>query len=122
MQRILLAAMVVLLLVLAWTGLSGGMRDFPNAENAGQTVQCVTQIAYGLLSLLTVTTVHSVRRWRRVIRGCWAASVTLAAGLATVVWGDEGVVVGLVAAAGGLLIALAILWLLRIGTRRVAGA
>jgi len=122
MRRILLAVMVVLLLFLAWTGLSGGVRDFPNAENVGQTVQSLAQIAYGLLSLLTVTTVHWVHRWRRVIRGCWAASVTLAAGLATVVWGDEGVIVGLVSAAAALLIALAILWLLRIGTRRMTGA
>jgi len=121
-QRIVLAVAVLLLLVLAWTGLTGGIDDFATAENVGQEGQTVAQLAYGLLSLLTVTTVHGVHRWRGVIRGAWAASMMVAAGLASMVWGDAGALVGLVAAAGALLIALAILWLLRFGTHNRRGA
>jgi hypothetical protein len=121
-QRIVLAVAVLLLLVLAWTGLSGGIHDFSAAQNVGQEVQTLAQLAYGLLSLLTVTTVHWAHRGRAVIQGCWTACVAVAAGLASVVWGDAGAIVGLVSAAGALLIALAILWLLRFGTHNRRGA
>jgi hypothetical protein len=50
----------------------------------------------------------------------WAASLTIAAGLAPVVWGGNGWLSGLVAAAAAVLIAAGVIWMLRAGDRRTA--
>jgi hypothetical protein len=48
--------------------------------------------------------------------------VTLAAGLASVVWGGTSLLIGLLSGAAALLIGLGIAWLLRVGARGLTSA
>ena len=117
-RRILLVAAVLLLLGLTWTGVGGGLRQLPQSQGVGQTVQSWGQLLYGVLSGLAAVTAFRGRRWASLVLIPWAASLTMAGGLAPVVWGDTGWGSGLLAGAAAALIALAIIWLLRIGGSR----
>jgi len=114
-RRIFLAVAVLVLLGLAWIGVSGGVHQIPHSHTPGQWIQTVAQLGYGILSLLSVLTSFRGRRWRPPILTCWVGSVTIAAGFAAVVWGGTTVGVGVVSAGVSLLIALAVVWLLRAG-------
>jgi hypothetical protein len=114
-RRLLLAIALLLLMGLAWTGLSGGLHQIPQSHTRGERVQTAAQLAYGLLSLLSILTSFRYRRWAPLVLACWAISVTVAAGFASVVWGGTTLTIGLLSAAASLLIALAILGLLRAG-------
>jgi hypothetical protein len=116
-RRLLLAVTALFLLLLAWTGLTGGLHDLSTARTMGQQLQAVTQGTYGVLSGLAVATLVWGRRWRAVILGAWAASLTVAAGLAAVVWGDASIGIGILSAAATLLLALAIIWVFGVGAR-----
>lgn len=75
------------------------------------------QLAYGVLGLSCVLTTFWGRRWGPLIQIGWSLSVALAAGLASVVWGGTSLGIGLLSGGAALLIALAMLWLLRVGAR-----
>ncbi len=108
---------MLLLLALAWTGLSGGVNQIDESITAGQKAQTFSQFAYGVFGVLGVVTIFWGRRWNPVILGFWVVSLTMAAGLASIVWGETGFGIGLLAGGATLLIALAIVWLLRVGAR-----
>jgi hypothetical protein len=57
-RRLLLAVTALFLLLLAWTGVTGGLHDLAMA----QQVQAVTQGTYGVLSGLAVATLVWGRR------------------------------------------------------------
>ena len=116
-RRVLLVVAMLLLLVLAWTGLRGGLNQIPQSQSTGQKAQTLSQFAYGVFGFLGVVTTFWGRRWNPVIMRCWVVSLTLAAGLASIVWGETGLGTGLLAGGARLLIALAIVWLLRVGAR-----
>jgi hypothetical protein len=86
-RRGILAVAFLLLLGLTWTGIHGGLDQLPQAQSTGERAQTFAQFAYGALGLLCVLTTFWGRRWRPVVQACWALSVALAAGLASVVWG-----------------------------------
>lgn len=106
---------LLLLAVLAWNGIVEGLQQLPQSENAGQQAQSVAQLAYGLLSAASIITTVRARRWAPPVLSAWAVSVTVAAGLAPVVWGDSGWPAGVSAGGATLLVALGIAWLLRHG-------
>jgi hypothetical protein len=114
-RRVLLAVGLLILFGLSWTGVSGGVDQIPESDTPGQQAQTAAQIAYGLLSILTIVTTFRGHRWRRPIRAGWVVAVTVAGGLAPVVWGGSGLGIGLLAGAASLLIALAIIGVLRVG-------
>jgi len=116
-RRVLLAIALSLLLFLAWEGVSGGVTQFSESQTPGQKAQTLAQFAYGIFALLSAVTLFWSRRWAALMQGCWAGTVAIAAGLAAVVWGGESVAIGLLAGAGTLLVALAIVGLLRVGAR-----
>lgn len=76
--------------------------------------------AFGLFAFLSVLTTFWATRWNRLMLACWTVSVTLAAGLASVVWGGTSLPIGVLAGAAGLLIGLGIALLLRVGARGLA--
>lgn len=115
-RRVLLVVALLLLAGLGWTGISGGLRQIPESRTFGQRVQSLSQLAYGLLSVLAVLTSVWRRRWRPLILACWTVCVTLAGGFASVVWGGTTLLVGVASGAAALLVALAIIWLLRVGS------
>ena len=116
-RQALLAIGVVVLLWLAWTGLSGGVTQVSQAQTPGQVIQTGTQFAYGLFALLSVVTTFWASRWHLLMLAGWTVSAALAGGLAAVVWGGAPLLTGFVAGGAALLIAVGIAWLLRAGAR-----
>lgn len=121
-RRTLLAMVSLLLLWLAWTGLSQGVNQLSQSETSGQIAQTITQLSFGLFALLSLVTTFWSRRWNPLMLAGWTVSVTLAAGLASVVWGGTSLLIGLLSGAAALLIGLGIAWLLRVGARGLTSA
>lgn len=116
-RLVLLGVVNLLLLWLAWTGLSGGVHQFSQSKTPGQTAQTIMQVALGVFALLGVVTTFWGRQWNRAMLAAWIASVTLAAGLASVVWGGTSLLVGMASAGGALVVGLGVAWLQRVGAR-----
>ena len=116
-RRTLLVMVSLLLLWLAWTGLSQGVNQLSQSQTTGQIAQTITQLSFGLFALLSLVTTFWSRRWNPLMLAGWTVSVTLAAGLASVVWGGTSLLIGLLSGAAALLIGLGIAWLLRVGAR-----
>jgi hypothetical protein len=114
-RRMLLIVALLLLTGLGWTGISGGLHQLPESHTLGQRVQSLSQLGYGVLSVLAVLTSVWGRRWRPLILACWTVCVTLAGGFASVVWGGTTLLIGVISGAAALLVALAIIWLLHVG-------
>lgn len=104
-----------MLLVLAWTGISGGVSQLGNAKTAGQTIQTVFQFVYGLFALLSIATIIRAGHWNRLMLVCWTIALALAAGIASVAWGGTSFTVGLGSGAAAGLVGAGIAWLLRFG-------
>jgi len=117
LRRILLWIALLLFLAFAWLGLSGGIDDLPVSTTTGQRVQSVMQLMYGAFALLTAVTVFWGRRWARLSRKGWILSCTLAAGLASIVWGETTLAIGILSGAAGAAMALGATWLLKAGAR-----
>ena len=114
-RRILLAGAIVLLMAVAWVTLSGALRQLPRSHTFGQRAETAVQIACGALSLLGALTAFWWRRWSRAVLASWATSLSIAAGLSSLVWGPPDMIVGVVFAAATLLLALGIIRLMRTG-------
>jgi hypothetical protein len=113
-RRILLACTMLLLLVLAWGALAGGLRQLPGSHTVGQRIETVVQLVCGILTLLVVLTCFGWRKWDRLVRIVWAVSLAMAAGLSSLVWGPPMPFIALLFAVGALLVAWAITWALRV--------
>jgi hypothetical protein len=114
-RRLFLAVALLLLLGLAWTGLRNGYSLLAPAQSVGQKVQAFTQMALGVLGFLVIVTTFRARRWRPLVLTCFAITLSIASGLFVVVWNRSAVFVGLLTGAMALLVAWAIIWLLRKG-------
>jgi hypothetical protein len=114
-RRLFLAVALLLLLGLAWTGLSNGYSLLAPAQSVGQKVQAFTQMALGVFGFLVIVTTFPARRWRPLVLTCFAITLSIASGVLVVVWNRSPVFVGLLTGAMALLVAWAIIWLLRKG-------
>lgn len=114
-MRVLKLLAILVLLVLAWFGISGGIHQWPGSESTGQKVQTVFQLLYGVLSLLVIGATFRVGPVARVARWAWVITLTIAGGLAPVVWGGSTWVAGLAAAVAAFGVGLLVLWLLNRG-------
>ncbi len=120
-RRALLVLAILLLLVLAWLGLQGGIQQWSELQSPAQRIQTTAQFAYGFLALLTVASISRTGRFARVVQVFWLVTITVAAGLAPVVWGAAAWWAGLVAGLAALLVGLLILWILNAGARGAKG-
>jgi hypothetical protein len=118
LRRLLLVVAIVLLLVLAWTGINGGIHQLSTTATTGQTIQTALQLLYGALSVLSIVTVYWARRWNRPVLACWTISLALAGGLGATEWGDASLRIGIVSGAAAGLVGAGIAWLLRFGAHR----
>jgi hypothetical protein len=116
-RRILLGLVLAMWLFMAWSGISGGMNQISQADTVTKRAQTVMQFAFGVFAVLTMATMFRVRSFAPFARAGWIITVTLAAGLAPVVWGGTGWATGVVAGMVGLGIAALLLWFLRLTTR-----
>lgn len=112
-KRFLFAGITLLLLLLAWEALSGGLDQFPRSETIGQKVETVIQLIFGLFCLLVVLSCFLWREWAQPIRVIWAITLVAVAGLSSLVWGPPMPLIALFLAALGLLVSLAIIWALQ---------
>ena len=121
-RRLLLAVITLLLAAIAWGALYGALRQATLAQTAGQRVETVVQAMCGCLSVLTALTCYWQRPWANKVRVAWAASLVVGAGLSGLVWGPAMPLVALVMAGGTLLVALLLLWAMRlVGNLRGGG-
>lgn len=113
-RRLVLLLAVVLLLAFGWQGITGGVAEIPQSDTPGKLAQSIAQLAYGLSAILLFTSVRmpGLARYARI---GWLVFLTLAGGLAPVVWGGTGPWPGLVAALGAFAIGYAVLWILALG-------
>jgi len=116
-RRTLLVLALVLLLGFAWAGLRGGFSQLSQAATVGRKVQTFGQLAYGVFSVLSVVTTFVGRRLHAAMLIGWTLSVTVAAGLASIVWGGTSVAIGVLSGGAALLTGLGVIWLLRVGAR-----
>ena len=114
-RRSVLIGTILLLLVLAWVLISGGLNQIPRSQTIGQVIETIVQIACGLLSLLIALNCFYWKKLRRSVRLVWLVSLIMTAGISSVVWGPPMLIVGVIFAALAFLVARAIIWLLQVG-------
>jgi hypothetical protein len=114
---VLLIVALAFLVGLAWTGLNGGFNLLAPSHTRGQKVQAYAQMAFGFFALLSAVTTFRGRRWWALALAGFTISLSLAAGLFAVVWSHMSVGLGILSGAVAFLVALGIIWLLRIGAR-----
>ena len=116
-RRALLVIAALLLLWVAWSGITGGINQLPESRTPGQLAQTITQFAFAFFAASSVVTAFCGTRWNTLMLAGWTLSVTLAAGFASVVWGGTSWFIGLLAGGGALVVGLGIAWPLRVGAR-----
>ncbi|HKV73488.1 MAG TPA: hypothetical protein VJN95_03150 [Gemmatimonadales bacterium] len=108
------------MLALGWLGVSGAIEQRDEMDSAGQIAQSLCQFAYGVLSLAAVFAAFRFRGWLARVLVAWLACLTLAGGLASVVWGGTSVAIGLLSGAGTFVVGWLIAWMLRAGVAGLA--
>ena len=111
-RRLLGACAALLVLGLAWWGITGGLRNLAQARTIAQQVETAIQLAWGLLSIAVVVTRYGWRRTGRPVRIAWVVSFAATVGLSALVWGPPMLHVALLFVAVALLLARLILWAL----------
>jgi hypothetical protein len=118
-----LAAVLALLLLTAYTGIADGRDAFrsASADRPLERVAAAIQLLYGALAAATLLASALARRWVLPLLLAWGAALTVTGGLAPVVWGEQGALVGVL---GGLCTAAIVALVFRAArahNRRVSG-
>ena len=116
-SNVLRALGVLFTLFLAWTGLMGGVQQYPDIHSTGQWFQTAFQFLLGVFSVLSLIVTFRFLHWRRVVYPGLALSAGLSGGFASVAWGEQGLGIGLISGVLSLFIGLVVVWLLRGGAR-----
>lgn len=111
-RRVMLACTILLLLVLAWAVLVGGVRQLGRSHTMGQQVETVVQLMCGGLTLLVVVTTFYARRWPTPF-ALPGVSLAATAGLSALVWGPPVPLTALLFTGLALLVAWVVIRALR---------
>jgi hypothetical protein len=114
-RLLLFAAASLLVLVIAWGALAGGVSNVPRSITLGQRLETAVQLVAGALSPVVLLTCFRLKRWARAVRNAWAVSLAAAAGISALVWGPPMAGIALLFAAAVLLVTLGLAWALRAG-------
>lgn len=87
------------------------MEELREATTLGQRADVAAQFGYALAGILAAAALIGRRAWARGALWLWAGLVVLTGGMAPVVWGEAGLIVGLVAALACAGIAALVFWL-----------
>jgi hypothetical protein len=112
-RQVLAALVVVLLLALAFQGIAGGVDQFPDSFTWAQYLQSGAQVLYGVCALFCIVTAIRWRRFARPVQVGFVASFVVAAGLATVSWGEQSYWSGFISAVAALVVASLLIWAVR---------
>ncbi len=104
---------VAFLLLMGYTGITGGLQQIGQSATLGQRIQTATQLVFGLLGVAAVATLVVRRRWARLMLVAWGAAISISGGMAVVVWGGQGPLPAAAATVGSALIAWLTLWAVR---------
>jgi len=115
LRPILAVVAVLLLLALAYTGITGGVQQWAQWSTMAQRIQTGSQIVYGVCALFILITSFRWRHLRRVAEFGFVLGGVAAASLAAVVWGGGTVLSGLLAGIAAFAIAGAIVWMVHAG-------
>ena len=115
LRPILAVVAVLLLLALAFTGITGGVEQWTDWGTMWHRIQLASQIVYGVAALVILITSFKWRRWRRVAEVAFVLGGVVAASLAAVVWGGGTTLSGVLAGIAALAIACAIVWMVHAG-------
>jgi len=112
-RRVSLAVIILLLLLLAWEAVTGAIDQFPRSETAGQMIETIIQIGFGILCVLTIITCFWQQEWAATIRIAWGTALVLVAGLSSLVWGPPMLLATLAFVMVALGVAVIFIWALR---------
>jgi len=112
-RQVLAALTIILLLALAFQGITGGVQQLPQSSTIGQYVQSLAQVLYGVCAVLSIATAIRWRQFASSVQFGFIAGCVAAGGLAAVSWGGASVVSGVMTAAVAFVIASALVWMLR---------
>jgi len=104
---------VAFLLLMGYTGITGGLQQIGQSARLGQRIQTATQLVFGLLGVAAVAMLVVRRRWARLMLVAWGAALSISGGMAAVVWGGQGPLPAAAATVGSALIAWLTLWAVR---------
>ena len=110
---------IVLLLLLAWSGFTGWWNQWIHSDTIYRQIQSTAQLLFGVLSGVVVILLLLKRSLPIALEGALVLCIFLAGTMAPVVWGRQGIFVGLLAGALSALIAAGTLWLARRGSRSI---
>lgn len=118
-------AWVVSLCVLAVLGCLGvfnGLNDWGEGETLLQHSVPVGVLLYGILGLITAYGLFRRERWTIWPAIGWAIAVSYVPGVAVMAYGGEDAILGsaIAASAGSALIALGLIWTVKVSTRESA--
>lgn len=104
---------IILLLVISWIAITGGLDQLPRSETIGQKAETFIQLICGILSLMTILTLYLWKKFAQIIQYAWAVSLVITAGLSALVWGPPMPHIALIFGAAAFLFSAGVLWLLR---------
>jgi hypothetical protein len=115
--RLLVPAIFIVALS-AYMGV-GVFGEWAGAVSAGQRAATICHGLYAVAGVLAGIAALWYRRWLDALLAMWVLTVVATAGLAPVVWGGAGWIIGLVSGLAGAAFAGLIAWWLRSAARHV---
>jgi len=108
---------IVLFLFIGYSGIIGWWNQWNHCSTIYEEIQTIAQLLFGVLSLPAIILLILKRPLPEPLEGGFTVAFVIAGGMAPVVWGHQGVLIGFAAGGVTVLMAIGILWLARIGSR-----
>ena len=108
--------LILSLVILAGLGVLGtwnGVSDLQDAATRLQLATSITQLGYGLLSLIAIPALLIGWNGLKTVLRAWLVTISITGGLAPVAWGGASTGTGIAALILTFFIALAIIWVVR---------
>jgi hypothetical protein len=108
--------LILSLVILAGLGVLGtwnGVSDLQDATTRLQLATSLTQLGYGLLSLIAIPGLLIGWNGLKTVLRAWLVAISITGGLAPVAWGGASAGTGIAALILTFFIALAIIWVVR---------
>lgn len=101
---------MALLLLTTYAGLVEGPDAMRSAATQGQRVAALTQMLYGVFAVAALIAMPLRPRFVLPILVLWGAALTVTGGLAPVVYGETGILVGVMAGVSVALVVVLVVW------------
>ena len=117
-RKIAFALSLITLLFTGVIGVYNGLTQWVEGETPLQHSVTVGVFLYGVFGLVTAYGLLRRRRWPLKTGIAWAIPIVYVPGVAVMVYGDDGAALGsaIAASAGSALIALGVLWTIKVST------